>query len=135
MNFIYLDSCIVIYLVENHPVYANFIQQKIESMKKIHFAISPLVRLEVLTRPCREKNQALIDDFKTFLAIPDSLPMVDEVFDLSLNLRVQFGLKVPDALHLATAQFHDCTAFWTNDNRLKKVSGIALNVLEETVAE
>jgi len=45
-------------------------------------------------------------------------------------LRARFSLKIPDALNLACAQHHRCTASWTNDNRLAQAShGLAYNML------
>ncbi|NTV15090.1 MAG: type II toxin-antitoxin system VapC family toxin [Desulfobulbaceae bacterium] len=42
-------------------------------------------------------------------------------------------MKTPDALHLATAQFHGCTSLWTNDDRLCTVApDFVCNVLQFT---
>jgi len=39
---------------------------------------------------------------------------------------------MPDALHLAIAQYHGCDAFWTNDGRLQRVvADYAVNVCLE----
>jgi predicted nucleic acid-binding protein len=58
--------------------------------------------------------------------------MPDEVYFEAAQLRARFGLKTPDALHLATAQHHRCDALWTNDDRLAQVShGLARNILGE----
>jgi len=44
--------------------------------------------------------------------------------------RASFGLKTPDALHLARAQRHRCTELWTNDGCLARAShGLAKNIL------
>ena len=58
------------------------------------------------------------------------LPITDAIYDEALQLRARFRLKTPDALHLATAQHYGCTAFWTNDDRLKDAAGaLAVNLL------
>jgi len=45
-------------------------------------------------------------------------------------LRVRFGLRTPDALHLSCAQYHRCDELWTNDGRFSRASGgLARNVL------
>ena len=45
-------------------------------------------------------------------------------------LRARWGLKTPDAVHLACAQHHGCDALWTNDDRLARAShGMASDVL------
>ena len=46
------------------------------------------------------------------------LELSDSVFLLAAQLRARFGLKTSDALHFAGAQHHECTALWTNDERL-----------------
>ncbi len=57
--------------------------------------------------------------------------MPPTVFDEAAQLRADFtGLKTPDALHLATAVYHNCDEFWTKDNRLDKVdSNLVKNIL------
>ena len=58
------------------------------------------------------------------------LPINDAVFARALDCRTRFGLKTPDALHLASAQQYDCDEFWTNDDRLILAAGpMAVNVL------
>jgi uncharacterized protein len=59
-----------------------------------------------------------------------SLPMPEPVYLQAAELRARFGMKTPDALHLACAQYHRCDALWTNDDRLAQASfGLARNVL------
>jgi len=54
----------------------------------------------------------------------------DRIFDRASRLRAGYGLKTPDALHLATALHYGCDEFWTNDGRLKLAAGgIAVDVL------
>jgi predicted nucleic acid-binding protein len=54
-----------------------------------------------------------------------------EPIDLqAARLSARFGLKTPDALHLACAQHHHCDALWTNDDRLTQASqGLARRIL------
>ena len=59
-----------------------------------------------------------------FLAIPEM------VYLPAADLRGRFGLRTPDALHLACAHHHRCQALWTNDDRMLRASrGLARNVL------
>ncbi|PJI53413.1 PIN domain nuclease [Methylobacterium radiotolerans] len=52
-------------------------------------------------------------------------------FVRSAELRADFGLKTPDALHLAAAQLSGCTELWTNDKRLAAAShGLAVDILD-----
>lgn len=58
------------------------------------------------------------------------LGMPEPVYLQAVRLSSFFGLKTPEALHLACAQHHDCDALWTKDDRLAQAShGLAVNVL------
>jgi len=51
------------------------------------------------------------------------------VFDEAGVLRARFGLRTPEAMHLACAQHHGCQALWTNDDRLARASlGLARSI-------
>jgi predicted nucleic acid-binding protein len=59
-----------------------------------------------------------------------SLDLPEQVYLQAAQLRARFGLKTPDALHLACAQYHRCDALWTNDDRLAQASqGLALRIV------
>jgi hypothetical protein len=53
VGLIYLDSCLVIYLVERHPDWLNALRNAISVENDARFAISPLVKTECLTGPMR----------------------------------------------------------------------------------
>lgn len=126
---IYFDACIAIYLVEEHPLYCPHIEN-ILSSKQAVVCYSPLVVMESLVLPIRKRRDDLIHKFRVFFAENQRLSMPDEVFELATKLRAEFGLKTPDALHLATARHHGCAELWTNDDRLFNATGpIAVNVL------
>lgn len=130
MGLIYVDSCLVIYLAEDRSRQeriARAMQQEAEAT----FALSPLVKLECLVSPLKQGDLALerfyLDLFARFI----TLEMSETVYLQSARLRAQFGLRTPDALHLACALHHRCESLWTNDNRLERASlGLARNVLK-----
>lgn len=129
MRKIYLDSCIAIYLVEEHPAYAASIENKLAECDGI-VCYSPLTELECLVLPLRLKRHDLLDKFSRFFSLNLKLEMPDEIYHEATRLRADFSIKTPDALHLATARFHDCTEFWTNDIRLADVANnIAVDVV------
>ncbi len=129
MEKIYLDSCLVIYLVERHPLFYPVLHNLVASRPDAVFAVSELTRLEVLTRPLRDGDRQLVQRFEVFLQNQESLPIDDTIVRAALDLRVA-GLKTPDALHVALARHYACTALWTNDDRLSKIlPGWSENVL------
>ena len=126
---IYLDSCIAIYLVEEHPAYSSAIENKLSHCDGI-ICYSPLTELECLVLPLRLKRNDLLDKFSRFFSLNLKLEMPERVYQDATRLRADFGIKTPDALHLATAQFHNCTELWTNDNRLTDVANsLAVDVV------
>lgn len=129
---IYLDACLLIYAIEAHPVFGPAVRAALAVQPSADgFAISALTRMECLVKPMRSANLALQRYYEDSFGSFAWLPMDDAIFDLATQLRARHGLKTPDALHLACAQRHGCTALWTNDDRLEAAGhGLAVNVLE-----
>ena len=94
------------------------------------FAIAGLTKMECLVKPVRDANTTLQRQYERLFGSYHQLATPDEVFLMAAQLRARFGLKTPDALHLACAQFHGCDALWTNDDRLAQAGhGLAVNIL------
>lgn len=130
MGLIYLDTCLVIYLVEPHSVWGDKIAEAIRQAPGSDFAISPLVKCECLVGPIKQGDpmmrEAYVDQFRRLV----SLAMPEAVYLLAAELRARSTVATPDALHLACAQHHRCDELWTNDDRLTRVSrGFARNIL------
>lgn len=131
MGLIYLDSCLLICLVEQDSERGARVAEAIAVHAEAEFAISPLVRLECLVRPLRDADVVLLRRYESMFTQTTALPMDDPVFDDAAHLRARYGLRTPDALHLSCAKRHGCTALWTNDARLARAgTGLALNVLD-----
>jgi uncharacterized protein len=123
VGLIYLDSCLLIYLVERHPSWHGRIVAAISAAPDAIFAISPLVKLECLVGPMRRGDLATEHAFQTLFARLVLLDMPEGVWVDAARLRAQFGLRTPDALHLASAQRHGCAGLWTTDRRLLAAGG------------
>ena len=130
MGLIYLDSCLVIYALEDAAPWGRQVKAAMARQVSDQFAISPLVHFECLVGPMRSGNLQLQRHYEEGLRQFRQLAMPDDVYVMAAALRARFGLKPPDALHLATAQFHRCEALWTNDTRLSKAAhGLAQDIL------
>lgn len=126
---IYLDTCVVIYFVERHPVFYASARAAISAEAGAPLAISPLVQAECLVSPIRRGDIALERRFGALFRRMTVLGFADSVFLDAARLRARHALKLPDALHLACAQHHGCSAFWTNDQRLSAAGGDLVKVL------
>ena len=133
MRRAYVDACLLIYWVEASSPLAQAAKSWVARQRDARLCVSPLVRLEVLVKPTRVGDAALVQVYEKVLSDQDWLPMGDDIYARALTLRAQHGLKTPDALHLATALHHGCTEFWTNDDRLKAAAGaLAVNVSDSS---
>ncbi len=128
---IYLDSCIVIYLIEEHLTFAPIIESLLTNQADAVLFISSLTEMECLVMPLRNQNQLLVDKFRNWFDDLIVLVNTREVFHQGAQLRADHkSLKTPDAIHLATALHYGCDEFWTNDNRLSKIAPtLAKNIL------
>lgn len=115
---IYLDSCCVIYLLENVAVFGSNMRKHLQSVPDAVLCVSPLVRLEVLVKPINDGDTALINDYEDFLRQQQWLSINDQIIAAALQLRTRHQIKIPDAIHLATAIHYDCQDFWTHDDHL-----------------
>ncbi|MEO8808807.1 MAG: type II toxin-antitoxin system VapC family toxin [Rhodanobacter sp.] len=131
MGLIYLDACLLIYLVEQDVVWAKPVAEAMAGAVNAHYAISPLVKMECLVGPARHGDLVRERAFNRLFETVVLLDMPDEVYLQAAQLRGRFGLRTPDALQLACAQHHRCDALWTNDERLHQASyGLAQMILK-----
>lgn len=59
----------------------------------------------------------------------DVVPISREVIDKATELRAQFSLKTPDALHIATAILGKAKSFLTGDKELAKCTAKAVELV------
>ena len=121
---VYLDACILIFLVEEHAEYHPRIDQAMRDRSGIEIAYTGLTRMESRIKPMRDGDAVLLNRFDRFLANPRHylIPTSLAVFDIATELRARHNLKTPDAIHLAAAISDECDEFWTNDKRLEKAA-------------
>jgi len=132
VGLIYVDACLLIYAFEDHPRHGAAVRERLAAAAADSLAISPLVQLECLVGPMRAGNLVLQRYYEDGLRQLVNLPLPEAVFLQAARARAQFGLKTPDAIHLAAAQHHRCAALWTNDDRLAQAAhGLAVNVLKQ----
>lgn len=127
---IYLDSCLVIYAVEDVEGAGRRVRQLLVDAGSEQFAISWLVQLECLVAPLRRGDAMLAQRYADAFAQFVVAGLDEAVYRHAATLRAAFGVRMPDALHVAAAQAAGCSALWTNDRRLAAAShGLAVPVL------
>lgn len=128
---IYLDSCILIYAVEDDGKRGRDSRQALADHADDEIVVSPLVVMECLSGPLKRGDLALVDYYHATLNAAGRAPFDEEVFVRAAELRARHALSTPDALHLAAAQKAGCSALWTNDRRLERAAhGLAVAIVE-----
>ena len=100
---IYLDPCIVIYAVEDNGVRGNAVRHRLADTGNELVAVGSLVTLECLVGPRRDENLGLHDRYLRALDQFRRLPLHEAQYLRAAELRARYGLRTPDALHLAAA--------------------------------
>lgn len=122
MELVYVDSCVLIYALEEDPGFGEAARQMLARVvaENQHLAVSPLVQLECLVRPLARGQSELVLRYQNWLRLFQWLSINDATFALATELRGRHGLKTPDALHLATALQHGCVGLISNDRRFER---------------
>jgi predicted nucleic acid-binding protein len=131
-----LDTAPLIYLVENHPDYADRMDEIVDHIEEhaVQAFTSALTLTEVLVVPKRNGDSVLEAAYKSILLNGKNLSLVTidaTTADLAANLRAKYSLRTPDALQVASAIVNKCDAILTNDQGLKRVTELRVLVLDE----
>ncbi|MGI0480780.1 type II toxin-antitoxin system VapC family toxin [Geminocystis sp. CENA526] len=135
---IFLDTAPVIYYVENHPIYGDVMQKVIDRLDdgSLKGIISPVTLAECFIIPLKQQQKKILQDFADFLLHHQSINMVTIETNIALlaaQLRVQYGLKLPDAFQIATAIRSNCDVFLTNDQQIRRVADLQILVIADFI--
>ncbi len=129
----YLDSLILIYLLDHVGHFQSRAANRIGAGTAAGelLAVSDLTRFECRVGPIRARDVQRLSDFDGFFLQPDVrlVPLSGAVFDRATMIRADHGYKLADSLHLAAAVESGCDRFLTNDLRLARFPGIAVEIL------
>jgi uncharacterized protein len=117
---IYLDSGIIMRLVEGEPKVRLPIEARLASIAAVEriLVTSRLSRLECRCKPLRENRVDRLALYEGFISSPEvRIREIDSVvIETATSLRATIGLKTADAIHRATAILAAVAEFWTTDN-------------------
>lgn len=137
-SVIYLDTCPLIYFIEENPAYLQPVKEiigKIDS-GECQGASSLLTLIEVLVNPLKKGAMDIVAQYKdALLNGPIKLhPIGEELANKAAEIRAKYGMKIPDAIQISTAIHIGADVFVTNDYKLKKVSEIHVLYLGDFIA-
>lgn len=131
---IYLDSNIWIYALEGYAAFAQDLTELFTAFDRgdLKAFTSELTLAEVLVKPIADGNAEIQSTYKQVLCSSPALQVVSISRDILIQaaeLRVTSKLKLPDAIHAATALSTQCSTFLTNDQRFQSVQNLSVLVL------
>ena len=135
---VYLDTNIFIYALEGYPDFVDELTELFESLDEgnLSAVTSELTLAEVLVRPFIDGNTQRQTAYQQALQSSDVLevvPVSRDVLIEAARLRSVANLRLPDAIHGATARLTGCGTFLTNDRRLLTIPDIEVVLLSELI--
>ncbi len=122
---VYLDTNPLIYLTEGNPAFKASIEKLFTEFEKAQaqFLTSELALTEVLVLPLRRHDTGLVAIYeRLFDTLVQPLPVSREVLIYAAQLRADTpSLRMPDAIHLATATLAKADAFVSGDAGMKEL--------------
>lgn len=120
------DSAPIIYFLEDHPRYAEHFAPAFDAVDtgRIQAAVSAITLAEVLSGPLAAGNEILAARYSEVLTHAPGwqlVPVDAAIATQAARLRVNYRLRLPDALQLATAILTRSHALVTYDNAFARI--------------
>lgn len=131
---VYLDTNVLVYAVEGFDEHEAFIDELFRSIdaRQLDAVTSELTLAEVLVKPLEIGRQDVADLYTELVRNSDRLsvlPIDRPVLLSAAHYRAELGVKLPDAIHIATAVVAGCDVFLSNDQRIKMPPDLTLQRL------
>lgn len=133
---LYLDTNLFMYAVEGHEQYAEVLGRLfgIIATQKIPVLTSELTLAECLVMPLKTGNTVLAARYQQHLRTHAGLECIAvsrEILLEAARLRAMTNMKLPDAIHVATAVVMQCDMFISNDKGIRTPEPLRLGVLAD----
>lgn len=134
LGSVYLDANVLIYAIEGVAPWTSLLSQlfRLIETEDLRAVSSEITLAEVLAKPLAMSATDLAARYEMALG-PDSqievVPVGRNILKSAAMLRGANGLKLVDAIHLATALDRNCSALLTNDQRLGEAAPAPLHWL------
>lgn len=136
----FLDANIIIYRVEAVEPFNSHALATLKELVMQHpdsgFAVSRLSVMECLVKPLREQNSTNIARYRAFFSSA-GLRIIEinaPVIEAATSIRVQHGLRTPDAIQAASAlSLSGPVIFLTGDKQFCKVNGLNVKLVTTNI--
>lgn len=131
-----IDSVLIIYLLEGNTEYLPTVTHLFQTIERGHYqgVLSVIGLIEILTGPKKLKRPDIANHYRNLLSHFPNLTIAginERVVESASDLRAQYAIQTADAIHLATAIAFGASKFLTNDQALKKITEIPVELITE----
>ncbi|MGD9583362.1 MAG: type II toxin-antitoxin system VapC family toxin [Lysobacterales bacterium] len=121
-----VDSAPIIYTLEAHAKlaarFAAFFQRHADG--EIILAVTTVAIAEVLTGPLKAGEEVLAKRYRAALEAWQVVNFTCDIAESAARLRGKYGLKLPDAIQVASALAINADALVTHDRDFSNVRGL-----------
>ena len=131
---VYLDTNILIYLLESNEYFGESVEYELTRLKDdlgLSFITSALTISELLAG----RKDATPEMLRAIQGLLPPVAVDEEIAIKSGYLRRKHNIRLGGAIHLATAINTDCKLFFTNDKSLGKVAAYYTEVLRPSLLQ
>ena len=137
-NRICFDVNVWIYGLEGYPNFVADLTALFQAIEqgKLTAVTSELSLAEALVKPMKDQNITAQTLYQQAISNRDNvevLPVDRKILIQSAQLRIANKLKLPDAIHLATAISSNCSTFLTNDKGFCSATQLPVIILSEVI--
>ena len=132
-----LDTVVWIYEFEIHQVFGpvtNVLFRDGFGTGRFRAACSLLVLGELLVQPLARGRLDLADQYRQIITSGPDLTVWEvsrDIIETAASLRAQYGVKMLDALHVASAVVQSADCFITNDQGLRRIQEVRIVILSD----
>ncbi|MGH8115312.1 MAG: type II toxin-antitoxin system VapC family toxin [Rhodanobacteraceae bacterium] len=121
-----VDTAPIIYTLESHRRFAARFEPLFRRHEagEIALAITTVTIAEVLTGPMKAGEEAFARRYRAALEAWLVVDFTSDIAESAARLRGRYGLKLPDAIQLASALAINADALVTHDRDFDSVTGI-----------
>lgn len=125
-----VDAAPLMYLLDGHPVFPPLFRGVFEAYEHgdLRIALSTIAVAEVLAGPFKHGQEALAKRYEKVLADFELVPVSQDIAVTAARLRAGTGLRLPDALQVATALEIGAVALVTHYRDFSRLAGLRVIV-------
>ncbi|MCY0147770.1 PIN domain-containing protein [Hoeflea sp. G2-23] len=134
---VYLDTNALIGIIENADELDKAQDVLVEEINdgRLEAVTSELTLAECLVKPIADRDESLVRVYLSLLATDSKFmrvtPISRDIILEAARVRAGARVKLPDAIHVATAKISHCDEFVSNDRRLATATTMPFELWSE----